>query len=311
VSKRKFFKRKCEYWLIKVIEGLARATPRRVGHWVFSSLGGVVARLFREDRKRALDNLAIAFPESPAMVREAMAAAMFKNLGRNAFDFLNLKNASPDDLASLVDGVRGMEFFHQAAARGKGVIVITGHIGCWELMPPYFVSLGHPVTVVARKMKVEKLNDELMAIRASVGVTTVDRDASPREMIRPLKRGEILGVLIDQHTSVGGMYVPFFGKPAFTPTGVAKLAYLLGSPIVPMADFLGRNGKHTIRVLPPILPPEDTHDKAGAVESLTAECSLAVEQLIRNDPKQWVWFHHRWREPEDEQKNNVELAANA
>ena len=308
---RKFFKRKCELWLVRMLAGVARLMPRRIGHRAFAALGGLIGRLFRRDRERAIANLAIAFPESPAMVRQAMAAAMFKNLGRNVFDFLNLKNASNEKLASLVDEVRGMECYLEAAGLGKGVIVITGHIGCWELMPPYFASLGHPVTVVARRMRVSELNDELLAIRASVGVVSVDRDASPREMIKPLKRGETLGVLIDQHTSVGGTYVPFFGKPAFTPTGVAKLACLTGSPIVPMADFLGHNGKHTIQVLPPIMPPEVTTNKAAVVEELTAECSLALEHLIRIDPKQWVWFHDRWKEPDDDRGEDVELAASA
>jgi KDO2-lipid IV(A) lauroyltransferase len=274
---------------------------------MFSGFGGLAGRLAKRDRRRAVDNLAIAFPESPAMVREAMAAAMFKTLGRNVFDFLNLKKASPEKLASLVDGVRGMECFQKAAAHGKGVIVVTGHIGCWELMPPYFVSLGYTATVVGRRMKDQRLNDELVAIRKSVGVTTVDRDDSPREMLKVLKRGEILGVLIDQHTSVGGMYVPFFNRPAFTPTGVAKLSCLTGAPIVPMADFLNHNGKHTIQVLPPIMPPEVVTDKEAAIEKLTADCSLAVENLIRIDPKQWVWFHHRWREPEE---RNIDVAAN-
>jgi KDO2-lipid IV(A) lauroyltransferase len=213
------------------------------------------------------------------MLREALTKAMFKNLGRNVFDFLNLKNATPAKLASLVDGVQGMECFERAAARGKGVIVITGHIGCWELMPPYFASLGYRATVVGRRMRDQRLDEELVAIRASVGVTTIDRDSSPREMIKSLRRGEILGVLIDQHTDVGGMYVPFFEKPAFTPTGVAKLACLTGAPIVPMADFLNANGKHTIQVLPP-----------------------------RIDPKQWVWFHHRWREPEGTDVENTATA---
>jgi KDO2-lipid IV(A) lauroyltransferase len=276
--------------------------------WLFSGLGGVAGKLYTKDRKRAVENLAIAFPESNRMVREAMATAMYKNLGRNIFDFINLKDASRDRLASLVDAVEGMESFEKAFAVDRGVIVITGHIGCWELMPPYFTSLGYRVSVVARKMKDARLDDELVSIRTSVGVATVDRNSNPREMIKPLKRREILGVLIDQHTDVGGMYVPFFNRPAFTPTGVAKLACLTGSPIVPMADYLNRDGKHTIRVLPPIYPPEIVGDKESTVERLTAECSLAVEQLIRIDPKQWVWFHHRWREPE---KVDVEYAANA
>jgi KDO2-lipid IV(A) lauroyltransferase len=287
---------------------LARLTPRRFGHRVFSALGALMGRLLKSDRRRAVDNLAIAFPESHRVVREAMATAMFKNLGRNVFDFLNLKDATPEKLSALVGDVEGMERFERAVARGRGVIVITGHIGCWELMPPYFASLGYRTTVVGRRMKDPKLDDQLVAVRASVGVTTIDRDGRPREMVDLLRRGEILGVLIDQHTAVGGMYVPFFEKPAFTPTGVAKLACITGSPIVPMADFLNRNGKHTIRVLPPIVPPDIITDKLAMVEELTAACSLAVEQLIRIDPKQWVWFHHRWREPG---KNDVEHTANA
>jgi KDO2-lipid IV(A) lauroyltransferase len=118
-------------------------------------------------------------------------------------------------------------------------------------------------------------------------------------------------VLIDQHTSVSGAYVPFFNRPAFTPTGVAKLSCLTGAPILPMADFLKANGKHVIQVLPPIFPPEKVTDKKTTVERITAECSLAVEQLIRLDPKQWVWFHHRWREPDVSDTNHVGYASNA
>jgi KDO2-lipid IV(A) lauroyltransferase len=285
--------------------------PRKLGHAVFASLGNTAGRIFKRDRERAVDNLAIAFPGTDRMFREAIAAAMFKTIGRNVYDFLRLKGASPAALSSMVEGVTGMEHYVRAASAGKGVIVITGHIGCWELMPPYFVSLGHKVTVVARRMKVSKLNDELVKIRASVGVETVDRDSSPREMIKPLHRGEILGVLIDQHTSVSGTYVRFFNRPAFTPTGVAKLACLTGAPIVPMADFLGANGRHVIRVLPPIYPPAKVTDRRTTVENLTAECSLAVEELIRLDPKQWVWFHHRWRNPGGGEADSVGYASNA
>lgn len=308
MPERKYYKRKCEYWLIISLARLARLIPRRAGQSAFGTLGGWMGRLLKKDRQRAIDNLAIAFPQSHLMVREAMAAAMFKNLGRNIYDFLNLKNAPANHVQSLVGRVRGMDHFQQAEALGRGVIVITGHIGCWELMPPYFVTLGYRVSVVARRMRDQRLAQELIAIRASVGVTTADRDSSPRMMIRLLKRGEVLGVLIDQHTSVSGAYVPFFGRPAFTPTGVAKLAILSGAPIVPMADYSTSSGKHTIQVLPPIVPPEDPADKETAIREVTTECSLAVERLIRIDPKQWVWFHHRWREPE---RTSVEYAKSA
>jgi len=107
-----------------------------------------------------------------------------------------------------------------------------------------------------------------------------------------------LGVLIDQHTSVAGVYVPFFGRPAFTPTAVAKISLMTGVPVVPMAMFLEPSGKHRVHVLPAIEPEEKPGERESAVIELTRRYSLALEQLIRIDPKQWVWFHHRWREPE-------------
>lgn len=290
------------------IVGLARLIPRPMGLKLFSGLGGLVDRVFTKDRKRAVDNMAIAFPESSYSVRRAMTRAMFKNMGRNVYDFINLEGASADALARLVENVQGMDNFEKARQKGKGIIVITGHIGCFEIMPAYFSSLGHAVNVVARRLRDKKLNDRLVAVRASVGVRTVDRDAGAREMIRVLHRGELLGVLIDQHTDVAGVYVPFFGRPAFTPTGVAKLSCLTGASILPMAVFLNRKGKHVIHVLPPIEPPRDISNKENAIEALTAEYSLAVERLIRVDPKQWAWFHHRWREPG---ATNVGYAADA
>lgn len=282
--------------LIMSIVGLARLIPRPLGLKLFGGLGGLAYNVFTKDRRRAVDNVAIAFPESNYPVRRAMIRAMFKTMGRNVYDFINLEGASHQTLAALVEDVKGMGHFEKARQKGKGIIVITGHIGCFEIMPAYFVSIGHRVTVVARRLRDKKLNDRLVGVRASVGVDTVDRNASAREMIRVLRKGEILGVLIDQHTDVAGMYVPFFGRPAYTPTGVAKLSCLTGASILPMAVYLNRRGKHVIHVLPPIDPPREIRDKARTIESLTAECSLAVERLIRVDPKQWAWFHHRWRE---------------
>jgi KDO2-lipid IV(A) lauroyltransferase len=253
------------------------------------------------DRRRAIDNLAIAFPQAPEVIRAAMARAMFRNLGRNAFDFLNLEGATAEDLDTLVERVEGMEYFQRAFGLGRGVIVITGHIGCWELLPPYFASRGYPASVVARRMKVDRLNDRLVQIRASCGVTTIDRNARPRRMVEVLRRGEVLGILIDQHTSVPGMYVPFFGRPAFTPTAVAKLSMMTGAPVLPMAVFLGARARHTIHVLPALRSSEFS-ERADAIRDLTERASLAVEELIRIDPKQWVWFHHRWRDRERRKK---------
>ena len=311
VRTRKKLKRAGEVALVETLFGLARLVPRRMGSAAFASLGSLAGRAFERDRRRAVDNLAVAFPEAPAPVREALARASFRALGRNIFEALRLTGMSQAQVRERVERVDGMEHFLDAHNAGQGVIVITGHIGCWELLPAYFVNIGYTVSVVARRMKSERLNAKLVAMRASVGVTSLDRDENPRRMIEPLRRGEILGVLIDQHTSVAGTYVPFFDRPAFTPTAVAKIALASRAAIVPMGIYRARDGRHVVRVAPAIQVDaiaSRSSNKDAAVHAITSECSLAVERLIRLDPTQWVWFHHRWREPKREEGTQVAYA---
>jgi KDO2-lipid IV(A) lauroyltransferase len=312
VRTRKKLKRAVEIAAVEALFAGARAMPHRLGLSAFAALGAVGARVFERDRRRAIENLAVAFPEVPAPIREALARATFRALGRNIFEALRLSGMPPEKIRERVARVEGMQHFVDAYRAGKGIVVATGHIGCWELMPAYFVSIGYPVSVVARRMKSERLNTKLNTMRALAGVLSVDRDEKPRRMLEILRRGEILGILIDQHTSVAGMYVPFFDRPAYTPTAVAKMALATGATILPMGIYLARNGRHVVRVAPPIPVDRAWRDAAGkdvVVRALTAECSLAVERLIRLDPTQWVWFHHRWREPKEEAGAEVAYAA--
>ncbi len=293
-SKR--IKRAGEVALIGGLIAIARVLPARAGRDLFGQMGQLAGRIAVKDNHRAVDNLGIAFPEVPAPVRRALATAMFRQLGRNAHEFLRLAGASREYVMSRVGRVEGMEIFEAAHRRGKGIIVVTGHIGCWELMPAYFVAIGYPITVVGRRMR-GRLNQRLADVRSGLGITALDRDENPRPMFDVLRRGEILGVLIDQHTRVAGAWVPFFGRPAHTPTAVAKLALATGAAIVPMGIFLERNGKHVVRVSPEV-PVADTGSREMDVRTITAAASLAVEELIRLDPAQWVWFHRRWQEPD-------------
>ena len=298
-SKR--IKRAGEVALIGGLSALARALPGPAGRRLFASLGGLAGRMAVKDNQRAVENLAVAFPGTPLPVRRAMVAAMFRQLGRNAFEFLRLEGASRERILSRVSRVEGMDTFLAAYNRGRGVIVVTGHIGCWELMPAYFVALGYAITVVGRRMAIGKLNRRLANVRRGLGITSLDRDENPRPMFAVLARGETLGVLIDQHTRVAGIWVPFFGRLAHTPTAVAKLALATGAAILPMAIFQERSGKHVVRVGPEI-KAGNTGSRDADVREITTAASLAVEDLIRLDPAQWVWFHRRWREPEGQKR---------
>jgi KDO2-lipid IV(A) lauroyltransferase len=295
---KKFFKRKFERYLvylsIYLLILIARATPRRVGMKLFSVLGRTAAMIFRHDRRKAMHNLSIAFPKAPAKMREAMMFAMYKTLGQNIYEYLNLQGSPAGRIESRIDSVENGHYLRDALDAGKGVIAITGHIGCWELLAAYLVSRGHSVSVVARQLRDDKWQEWVGSIRSSLGVSTIIRDNGAREMLDVLRNRGILGVLMDQNTRLSGYYVPFFGRPAHTSSGAAKLAAISGAPIVPMAIYLSPDAKHVVRVLKPIDFPAGCADKARAIESVTAACAGAIEELIRLDPKQWIWWHDRW-----------------
>jgi KDO2-lipid IV(A) lauroyltransferase len=298
VKKSKKIKRNLEVLVFNGLTLLARSLPRGAGLTLFSVIGTTASRVFRKDRDRAMSNLAQAFPDTPKTVRTALAGAMFKTLGKNFFEFLNLEGSSKARIAGLVEKVEGKEHLDDAIELDRGLIVITGHIGCFELLAAYFARQGYPLSVVGRELWEKRLNERLVGIRESMGYKTIDRDTGGKDVLRVLRRGEVLAVLIDQHTRVSGIYVPFFNRPAHTPTGVARLSISTGAPVLPMAIYMRHNGRHAIRILPRIVPPEKTMDKNKKIEELTRRCSLAIEELVRYDPKQWVWFHDRWREME-------------
>jgi KDO2-lipid IV(A) lauroyltransferase len=291
---RKIIKRNAEYFLIRLLMILAWVMPRDLGMRIFSEFGKLASYMFHEEVEKAQENLAIAFPRSPFLVRQSMTKAMFKMLGRNSYEFASLGKLSKKRILDLVERVDGMELFEKAYAEGRGLISITGHIGCWELLAAYMSSRGYPVTAMAKRVWIGKLDRKLIKIRQSYGVNTVDRDGSPRLFLDVLRRKEILGVLMDQDARVPGIQVPFFSKPARTPSGIAKLAGITGAIIVPMAIYLLRNMKHEIRILDPIDPWTVKGTKKERIEILTAKCSNAIETLVRIDPKQWIWFHDRW-----------------
>jgi KDO2-lipid IV(A) lauroyltransferase len=309
VKKTKKIKRNLEVCVFSGLTHFARRLPRGVGFRVFSAMGATASRLFKKDRERAIRNLALAFPEAPEPIRDSLASAMFKSLGKNFYEFLNLEGSSKKRVTELVERVEGMEHLEAALSRDAGLIVVTGHIGCWELLAAYYSQLGYPLSVVGRELWEKRLNERLIKIRESMGYRTIDRDSGGKEILRLLRDRKIVAVLIDQHTRVSGIYVPFFNRPAHTPIGVAKLAIKTGAPILPMAIYMLESGRHEIRILSAIDPLAATVDASTdsekQVENLTRECSHAIETLVRHDPKQWVWFHNRWRFGEEKEAGHV------
>ncbi len=287
----KKIRRFISYVFVKSLMALARVIPRRAGIAIFGSLGAMAYYLLPRSRRAAWTNLKLVYGDSicEADVRR-IARASFASMGKFAFDVARLPGESRESLAKLVR-ITGKGHFEKALERGTGVIALTGHIGNWEMMGAYFAMMGYPVNVVATTLRDNKLNDVINEIREGSGMRVLERRSGTMGAMRCLKRGEVLGVLIDQDTSVQSVEVDFMGVRAKTAVGPVRLSAKTGAVILPVAMLMTDDGKYHIEIKEPLC----IVGKPRTVLDDVAKCSEAVEDFIRRQPNQWVWMHKRWK----------------
>jgi len=260
--------------------------------------GGALAfHLFPRTRRLALAHLATAFPERSDAERRAIARAMFVHLGRSAFELIAIRRYDAR-LDSYVEFAQP-RLLAEVMARGAGMVFVTGHVGSWELLARAIARAGVPNAVIAKRNVDDGLNRLAEKFRAGGGVTTLWREdeSTGRAIIKTLRGGRALGLLIDQDTSVQGVFVPFFGRPAWTPRAAADLALRFGAPVV--VGTIHRKGPrpgdgHLLELVE-IAYDQRPADKEAEVVRLTAACSAVLEAAIRRHPAEWVWMHERWR----------------
>jgi KDO2-lipid IV(A) lauroyltransferase len=280
--------------LVKALILTARLLPRRAGLKLFSALGRLAFSAYRKERDRAMSNVSLAFPGIDPLIVRALARGSFESLGRNALDAIRLASSSGEKVLELCT-MSGEDHLKRSYESGRGIIGLTGHIGCWELLGAYLSRKGYKINVIARDLRDDRMNDILVSTRRRHGIVSIPRGASAVAGYKALKKGEILGMLLDQDIDVDGVMVPFFGVPAHTARGAALFALRSGADIVPMAIHMQPDGSHSITVRPPLEIPPDDLGEEWRIDELTASCSKAIEELIRIYPQQWVWFHDRWK----------------
>lgn len=264
--------------------------PVRAAQAFGSTLGSTALRITGRDVKKADASVALAFPEMSAAARRRLIREMYDHLGRSLGEILWMRSLSPDTLGALVDW-RGLEHLEQAVAQDRGVVLFTGHCGNWELMAAAIALAGFDMNVIARSIDDPRVNEIIVESRGRFGVETIGRggDSAARDILRTLRTGKILGVLIDQSIKAEVVECEFFGRPAPTPVGPARLAVRAGAQAI--AGFIRRerNGRHTIEFREPI----DARDADPA--ELTCRMNSEIEAHVRRHPEQWVWLHQRWR----------------
>jgi KDO2-lipid IV(A) lauroyltransferase len=283
------------FQLARLGAGLIALLPIRWALALGRSLGRVARRFDGEGRRRAERQLVERLGVSEAEARR-LSVAVYENAGMIAAEIAQQPRLSTRLADYVALGEEDRRILQAASEPGRGVIFVTGHVGNWELLAQRVALEGFDAVTLARGAPNPFLGAWIVERRRRGGLATINRGdpRAARDMLSAMKRGALLGVLLDQDTKVPSIHVPFFGAPASTPVAAAELALRRNAPIV--TGFIRRRpdgAGHEVR-LERFDAPE-SGDKAERVEAVTAALTKRIEDAIRASPAEWVWFHARWK----------------
>ncbi len=288
-------RRELEYaaaWpFLKILEIL----PRPLSRAVAIGISQLFYLLHRRLRRVGMRNLALAFPEMSDGERRRILRAEFSSLGRQLAEVCRFPKYTKENRSDIViyDGFENLE---QARARGKGVLLFAGHFGGWELSS-FVLSLdGHWMHVLMRNMDNQYLNRLVLHYRTMHGNKAVDKDEFVRGLLSAMRAGEVVGMLIDTNmTPPQGIFVDFFGIPACTASGLARIALKTDAAVVPTFTIWDEAlGKYRLR-FDPALTLVRTGDLEADIAANTQRFTKVIEDYVRKYPEQWLWVHRRWK----------------
>lgn len=289
------------YVAILVLIFLSNLVPRKAWLRIFGFLGGLAYHLASQSRALAFRHLTFAYgsEKTPAEIKQ-LTKDVFKMLGMNVGDIIQAYRITEYDAFKKMVVVKGEEHLEQARAKGKGVIALVSHLGAFEFTATEFSFRGYKPVIIGTPVKDKKLNDLLWKQRERLGATAVERGKDTLKIMKNLKSGGTLMILIDQDTKVKSRFVNFFGKPCATPVGATLIAMKTGAAVVPTIIHLRDDLMQEINCYPEI-PMVNTGNEEEDLIVNTQRMSDATETEIRKYPSQWVWMHERWKtKPGDE-----------
>ena len=252
--------------------------------------------------KTANDNLAAAYPDMPAAEREALARKALSNAGRIGAEIIKSRHLTKEALFEKVR-YENMEILDAALAEGKGVILNTGHLGNWETTGVVLTAHGYKLGVVGRLIKNPYVDAWLKETRCRFGLNLIAHKNPFFTSVKWLKGGNITAILIDHNIRKGGVFIPFFGRPAATSNLSALLAVRLGSPVVSVA--ITRQGSvQTCRIVGPMRANPDA-DPEAEIQRLTVAMVKQLEDFVKASPADWLWGHNRWKRAEEAAQETV------
>lgn len=285
-------------WVLVHLLGLP---PRKAARAIGAGIGWLAYRLVPRLRRVGLKNLEMAFPEWTDQQRNQTLRSLYRNLGWLLAEFCQMPKYTREGSRAFLR-YDGLERYLALRARGKGVLIVTGHLGAWELSSFYHSLMGYPMSMVIRRLDNPRVDDLVNHTRCLHGNRVLHKDDFARGLLGAMRAGETVGILMDTNmTPPQGVFVPFFGKLACTASGLARVALKTGAAVLPgFMLWEESEQKYVLHFGEEIVLDRTGDDEADAVAN-TAKCTAAIEAYVRRYPDQWLWVHRRWKtRPESE-----------
>ncbi len=283
----------CYGFTAKLIGYSIYLLPRSIALVIGGWLGTLAYRLATQQRRLACEHIQQALDISNEDAIKTIVKQCFSNLGKNVVEFMLFPRMNPKQIQQYVS-FEGVQHVEDALALGKGAIILTGHFGNWELLAASISTNVSPLTPIVRELRSPRLNALVSKYREKAGYSTIDRNTGVRQALRCLRSNNLLGIVADVDTSVNGVFVDFFGKPAYTPYSPIAFALKTGAAILPSFIIRQPDGTHRAIIEPP-LTLERCDDKEKELVINTQKYTKVIESYIRKNPEQWIWMHQRWK----------------
>lgn len=287
-------KHKLEYAIFCLLIGLIRLLPLRLGVWVGGLVGAIHYLVDLRHQRLTIQHLQLAFGETKTLSElKQIAWNSYKGQGKSLAESIYLPSMSLSKIQEWVK-VDGLSHYAEAIQRGKGVIILTAHLGNWEIIPKAFLAHSFRIHGTVRPLNNPYLDKISRQWREKNGMGVINKGQDTHRIIKLLKQGEAVGFLLDQNThEEDSVFVDFFGQEAATNKGVALLALRSGATVVPV--FMRReNLGHRMIIDPPLTLIKSGSNKDDIL-SATALFTKIIESHVKQNPEQWLWIHRRWK----------------
>jgi Kdo2-lipid IVA lauroyltransferase/acyltransferase len=288
-------RRRLEFALVWSLVKLLGLPPRRTARGLGALVGRIALLLTPRLRRTGDLNLRLAFPQKTAAERRQILRKLYRNLGWLLAEFCQMPQYTPEQAQSFIR-YEGLEHYLAARDQGKGVLILTGHLGAWELSSFYHSLMGYPMSIVIRRLDNPLVDNLVNQIRCLHGNQVLHKDDFARGLLASMRRGETVGILMDTNmTPPQGAFVDFFGHPACTGSGLARVARKTGAKVLP--GFLlwdEATQQYVLRFGAWLDLPVSDDAEADALAH-TALFTSVIEEYVRQYPDQWLWVHRRWK----------------